>query len=139
MGRKRKIPGGEPEAAKNPVAEDDGKDPIPEPGAEASLDDDGPLPEDVDPEGAETNAGADDAVDEADARGEDAEAVAAAPKATKGKAPKPAVAKVVDPRAELRTKLGEPAPFPGAVIGSDGRVETPPPGWDPTKRKPQRP
>ena len=135
MAKRKTKPHGDPAAAANPVAEDNGAAAPIDPGAAASLEsDDGPLPEELEeaPEGEE----------EPDEHGEDAEAVEAA-KAPKAKkvALSAEVKPAADPRAELRKRLGEPTPdFPGAIVDPQtGRCENAPPGWDPKRRPPQKP
>lgn len=133
MARKKKSPGGDPSAARNPVAEDDGATPPLEPGAAASAEvsDDGPeLDEDGNPIQSD-----DDPEDGENQRGEENGDRPPPPP------PPPAPKAPVDPRAELRKRLGEPTPdFPGAIVDPQtGRCENAPPGWDPRRRPPQKP
>lgn len=115
-----------------------------EPGAAASAEvsDDGPLPEDLDEEGAETNAGADDEdEEETPPPGVPDRSPHVSPETPPPPPPAPAPKAPVDPRAELRKRLGEPTPdFPGAIVDPQtGRCENAPPGWDPRRRPPQKP
>lgn len=115
MGRKKKH------------AEETPPEDVPEPGAAASsgAGDDGPLPEDLED--------GDEGEEHEEEDPPEAPKVSKAKKAEEAKAP-------VDPRAELRKRLGEPDPFPGAIIDPQtGRVENAPPGWDPKRRPPQKP